>query len=63
MNTNSNRQGLTARRILGTLKIEHPAMSLQPRDIYNIKDRLHREFLDGRTPVQSLVTILPDDDK
>lgn len=40
MNTNSNRQGLTARRILGTLKIEHPAMTLQPRDIYNIEDSL-----------------------
>ena len=35
--------------------------SLIPRDIYNFRQKKHFEFLDGRTPIQALLTSLPDE--
>jgi hypothetical protein len=35
--------------------------SLIPRDVYNFRQKKHFEFLDGRTPIQALLTSLPDE--
>jgi hypothetical protein len=35
--------------------------SLIPRDIYNFRQKKHFEFLDGRSPIQALLTSLPDE--
>ena len=35
--------------------------SLIPRDIYTFRQKKHFEFLDGRTPIQALLTSLPDE--
>lgn len=49
------RQGLKTRRILSVLRDEDSGMTLRLRDIYNIKDRLHREFLGAHEPIQALL--------
>ena len=35
--------------------------SLIPRDIYNFRQKKHFKFLDGRSPIQALLTSLPDE--
>ena len=57
------RQGLKTRRILAVLRDRDPEVTLRARDIYNIKEKVHREFLDARHPIQALVMALPKDDK
>ena len=57
------RQGLKTRRILSVLRDHDPEMTLRARDIYNIKEKVHLEFLDARHPIQALVMALPKDDK
>ncbi|KAJ5307511.1 hypothetical protein N7476_008167 [Penicillium atrosanguineum] len=53
------RQGIHPRHIITTLRNDDPDSTIQPRDIYNIRGRLIREYLNGRTPIQALMEELP----
>ena len=52
-------EGVDVETILLILRREDPDSALISRDIYNLRHRLHREFLHGRTPTQALLSILP----
>ena len=53
-------RGIPPRMIIQTLRQEYPLLAVQPRDIYNLKRRLHLEFLEGRTPIQALIEAIPE---
>jgi len=48
-------RGISPRIIIQTLRQEYPLLAIQPRDVYNLKQRLYLEFLEGRTPIQALI--------
>jgi MULE transposase domain len=54
-------RGIPARTVIDTLRQEYPLLAVQPRDIYNLKQRLHLEFLEGRTPIQALIEAIPNE--
>ena len=49
------------RVVAGGWRLREDVDSLIPRDIYNFRQKKHFEFLDGRTPIQALLTPLPDE--
>lgn len=53
--------GISPRTIIETLRDDYPLLAIQPRDIYNLKQRLHLEFLEGRTPIQALIQAIPEE--
>lgn len=53
-------RGISPRMVIQTLRQEYPLLAVQPRDIYNLKQRLHLEFLEGRTPIQALIEAIPE---
>ncbi|KAJ5082771.1 hypothetical protein N7532_011814 [Penicillium argentinense] len=46
-----------------TLESRNPNSCITDRDIYNLRAKLNREFLRGRTPIQALLMELPTDAK
>ncbi|ODM20249.1 hypothetical protein SI65_03302 [Aspergillus cristatus] len=54
--------GITPCQILDTAKRENKS-NIIPQDIYNFRQDLHHKFLDGRTPIQALLTALPKEGK
>jgi hypothetical protein len=50
--------GISPRQILETAR-QSDSNTLLPRDIYNLRQKLYHEFLDGRPPIQALLTVLP----
>ena len=55
-------QGVSTRQIIRGLRHTNDGASgLKPQDIYNLRKDLRRKFLEGRTPIQALITQLPED--
>ena len=54
-------QGLSTRHILTGIRKEDQDSCLTARDVYNLRRKLHIEFLAGRTPLQALLIELPRD--
>ncbi|OGE47089.1 hypothetical protein PENARI_c066G04429 [Penicillium arizonense] len=54
-------QGLSTRHILTSIRKEDEESCLTARDVYNLRRKLHIEFLAGRTPLQALLIELPRD--
>lgn len=52
--------GTPASHILTSLRQNGAEISLRPRDIHNLRWNMRREFLDGRTPIQALLTQIPE---
>jgi hypothetical protein len=50
--------GIYPRQILEAAR-QNDSSDLIPRDIYNLRQNLYREFLDGRPLIQALLTVLP----
>lgn len=48
------------RNILSSLRIQNPDISFVQRDIYNLKSRIRRNNLAGRTPIRALLSSLVD---
>ncbi|EED16653.1 conserved hypothetical protein [Talaromyces stipitatus ATCC 10500] len=51
---------MSTNQILSTLYKDNPESIIKPRDIYNKKRKLRDDFLDGKTPVQALISVVPD---
>ncbi|EED11778.1 conserved hypothetical protein [Talaromyces stipitatus ATCC 10500] len=51
---------MSTNQILSTLYKENPESIIKPRDIYNKKRKLRDDFLDSKTPVQALISVIPD---
>lgn len=47
--------GIQPREILATLKQSNPNLKLLLRDLYNIKAKIRREYLSGRTTINALI--------
>lgn len=52
-------EGLPIRYIISILRRESPAMLIRPRDLYNMRYRVDIERLNGRTPIQALISSIP----
>ncbi|KAJ5251595.1 hypothetical protein N7489_002005 [Penicillium chrysogenum] len=53
-------QGLPTRKIVTGVR-QDEGSCIVPRDIYNLRRKVHLEFLAGRTPLQALLMELPKD--
>ncbi|EED12125.1 hypothetical protein TSTA_001930 [Talaromyces stipitatus ATCC 10500] len=51
---------MTTNQILSTLYNDNRESIIKLRDIYNKKRKLRDKFLDGKTPVQALISVVPD---
>ncbi|XP_068656492.1 uncharacterized protein [Aristolochia californica] len=47
--------GMQPREILAALRQTNPKLKLKSRDIHNIKAKIRRDYLSGRTPIQALI--------
>jgi hypothetical protein len=52
---------IPTRQIITSIRDNDPGSCLLPVDINNLRMKLHREFLNGRTPIQALLMELPKD--
>jgi hypothetical protein len=50
--------GISPRQILEAARQQNNSNNIIPRDIYNIQQKIYLELLDGRPPIQALLSVL-----